>query len=154
MRPLLVQGWRFYDWLFLQQVFVFFKKNFCRIYLTLPVFAEFGNLLLLVASRNQIVVDNITSHAQHIYSLVRDGRNIVAVDFDSVTDRIFWSDTTQDKIWTAYQNGTDRKVVSLSWNADIGRMSRLHGAPVCVCVHFFTCTAAKFFTDVHEVHRC
>nr|XP_042716703.1 low-density lipoprotein receptor-related protein 2 isoform X5 [Chrysemys picta bellii] len=73
--------------------------------------AESGNLLLLVASRNQIVVDNITSQAHSIYSLVRDGRNIVAIDFDSVTDRIYWSDTTQDKIWSAYQNGTDRKIV-------------------------------------------
>ncbi|GAB0191560.1 low-density lipoprotein receptor-related protein 2 [Grus japonensis] len=73
--------------------------------------AESGNLLLLVASRNQIVVDNITSQSHSIYSLVRDGRNIVAIDFDSVTDRIFWSDTTQDKIWSAYQNGTDRKIV-------------------------------------------
>uniref|UniRef100_A0A8C0IK70 Low-density lipoprotein receptor-related protein 2 n=1 Tax=Chelonoidis abingdonii TaxID=106734 RepID=A0A8C0IK70_CHEAB len=70
-----------------------------------------GNLLLLVASRNQIVVDNITSQSHSIYSLVRDGRNIVAIDFDSVTDRIYWSDTTQDKIWSAYQNGTDRKIV-------------------------------------------
>ncbi|XP_074926235.1 low-density lipoprotein receptor-related protein 2 [Chelonoidis abingdonii] len=73
--------------------------------------AESGNLLLLVASRNQIVVDNITSQSHSIYSLVRDGRNIVAIDFDSVTDRIYWSDTTQDKIWSAYQNGTDRKIV-------------------------------------------
>ncbi|XP_025940300.1 low-density lipoprotein receptor-related protein 2 [Apteryx rowi] len=73
--------------------------------------AESGNLLLLVASRNQIVVDNITSQSHSIYSLVRDGRNIVAIDFDSITDRIFWSDTTQDKIWSAYQNGTDRKIV-------------------------------------------
>ncbi|XP_067405392.1 low-density lipoprotein receptor-related protein 2 isoform X6 [Emydura macquarii macquarii] len=73
--------------------------------------AESGNLLLLVASRNQIVVDNITSQAHNIYSLVRDGRNIVAIDFDSVTGRIYWSDTTQDKIWSAYQNGTDRKIV-------------------------------------------
>ncbi|KGL73134.1 Low-density lipoprotein receptor-related protein 2, partial [Tinamus guttatus] len=73
--------------------------------------AESGNLLLLVASRNQIVVDNITSQSHSIYSLVRDGRNIVAIDFDSVTDRIFWSDTTQDKIWSAYQNATDRKIV-------------------------------------------
>uniref|UniRef100_A0A8D0H975 Low-density lipoprotein receptor-related protein 2 n=1 Tax=Sphenodon punctatus TaxID=8508 RepID=A0A8D0H975_SPHPU len=70
-----------------------------------------GNLLLLVASRNQIVADNITSQAHRIYSLIRDGRNIVAIDFDSVTDHIFWSDTTQDKIWSAFQNGTDRKVV-------------------------------------------
>lgn len=74
---------------------------------------ESGNLLLLVASRNQIVADNITSQAYNIYSLVRDGRNIVAIDFDSVTDRIYWSDITQDKIWSAYKNGTDRKIVSL-----------------------------------------
>uniref|UniRef100_A0A8C9EZD8 EGF-like domain-containing protein n=1 Tax=Pavo cristatus TaxID=9049 RepID=A0A8C9EZD8_PAVCR len=73
--------------------------------------AESGNLLLLVASRNQIVVDNITSQSHSIYSLIRDGRNIVAIDFDSTSDRIFWSDTTQDKIWSAYQNGTDRKIV-------------------------------------------
>ncbi|XP_048809593.1 low-density lipoprotein receptor-related protein 2 isoform X5 [Lagopus muta] len=73
--------------------------------------AESGNLLLLVASRNQIVVDNITSQSHSIYSLIRDGRNIVAIDFDSISDRIFWSDTTQDKIWSAYQNGTDRKIV-------------------------------------------
>nr|XP_021127707.2 low-density lipoprotein receptor-related protein 2 isoform X4 [Anas platyrhynchos] len=73
--------------------------------------AESGNLLLLVASRNQIIVDNITSQSHSIYSLIRDGRNIVAIDFDSVTDRIFWSDTTQDKIWSAYKNGTDRKIV-------------------------------------------
>uniref|UniRef100_A0A8C4XVC9 Low-density lipoprotein receptor-related protein 2 n=1 Tax=Falco tinnunculus TaxID=100819 RepID=A0A8C4XVC9_FALTI len=70
-----------------------------------------GNLLLLVASRNQIIVDNITSQSHSIYSLVRDGRNIVAIDFDSLTDRVFWSDTTQDKIWSAYQNGTGRKIV-------------------------------------------
>lgn len=38
----------------------------------------------------------------------------MAIDFDSITDRIFWSDTTQDKIWSAYQNGTDRKIVSLA----------------------------------------
>uniref|UniRef100_A0A8D0FVJ2 EGF-like domain-containing protein n=1 Tax=Strix occidentalis caurina TaxID=311401 RepID=A0A8D0FVJ2_STROC len=75
---------------------------------------ESGNLLLLVASRNQIVVDNITSQSHSIYSLIRDGRNIVAIDFDSVTDRIFWSDTTQDKIWSAFQNGTDRKIVSFA----------------------------------------
>ncbi|XP_029461540.1 low-density lipoprotein receptor-related protein 2 isoform X2 [Rhinatrema bivittatum] len=73
--------------------------------------AESRNLLLLVASRNQIVADNITTQAHNIYSLVRDGRNIVAIDFDSVSNRIYWSDTTQDKIWSAFQNGTDRTVV-------------------------------------------
>lgn len=36
----------------------------------------------------------------------------MAIDFDSITGRIFWSDITEDKIWSAYQNGTDRKIVS------------------------------------------
>ncbi|XP_073701234.1 low-density lipoprotein receptor-related protein 2a [Garra rufa] len=67
--------------------------------------------LLLVASRNQIVSDDILAQPNVIRSLVRDGRNIVAVDFDSVTDRIYWSDTTQDRIWSAHKNGTDRTVI-------------------------------------------
>ncbi|RXM28137.1 Low-density lipoprotein receptor-related protein 2 [Acipenser ruthenus] len=67
--------------------------------------------LLLVASRSQIVSDNITAQPNVIHSLVRDGRNIVAIDFDSVTDRVYWSDTTQDKIWSAYKNGTDRTII-------------------------------------------
>lgn len=66
-----------------------------------------------MASRNQIVSDNIASQPNVIRSLVRDGRNIVAVDFDSVTDRIYWSDTTQDRIWSAHKNGSDRTVVSV-----------------------------------------
>ncbi|XP_072468338.1 low-density lipoprotein receptor-related protein 2 isoform X1 [Notamacropus eugenii] len=73
--------------------------------------AASGNLLLLVASRNQIVADNITSQGHNIYSLIRDGEQIVAIDFDSLSGRIFWSDIRQDKIWSAFQNGTDRKVV-------------------------------------------
>ncbi|KTG44454.1 hypothetical protein cypCar_00026391, partial [Cyprinus carpio] len=64
-----------------------------------------------VASRNQIVSDDILAQPNIIRSLVRDGRNIVAVDFDSVTDRIYWSDTTQDRIWSAHKNGTDRTVI-------------------------------------------
>ncbi|XP_066544684.1 low-density lipoprotein receptor-related protein 2a isoform X1 [Amia ocellicauda] len=67
--------------------------------------------LLLVASRNQIVSDNITAQPNVVRSLVRDGRNIVAIDFDSVTNRVFWSDTTQDKIWSAFKNGSDRTVI-------------------------------------------
>ncbi|XP_020846577.1 low-density lipoprotein receptor-related protein 2 isoform X2 [Phascolarctos cinereus] len=70
-----------------------------------------GNLLLLVASRNQIVADNVTSQEHNIYSLIRDGEHIVAIDFDSLSGRIFWSDVRQDKIWSAFQNGTDRKVI-------------------------------------------
>lgn len=67
--------------------------------------------ILLVASRNQIISDDIISQPNVVRSLVRDGRNIVAVDFDSVTDRVYWSDTTQDKIWSAHKNGSDRIVV-------------------------------------------
>ncbi|XP_043931281.1 low-density lipoprotein receptor-related protein 2 [Protopterus annectens] len=67
--------------------------------------------LLFVASRNQIVMDNITAQPNVIQSVVRDGRTIVAVDFDSVTDRIYWSDITQDKVWSAFQNGTDRQLI-------------------------------------------
>ncbi|XP_077472512.1 low-density lipoprotein receptor-related protein 2a isoform X9 [Stigmatopora argus] len=66
---------------------------------------------LLVASRNHIVQDDITSQPNVVHSLVRDGRNIVALDFDSVVDRVFWSDTSQDRIWSAHKNGSDRTVI-------------------------------------------
>lgn len=56
--------------------------------------------------------DDITSQPNVVHSLVRDGRNIVALDFDSVTDRVFWSDTSQDRIWSATKNGSERTVVS------------------------------------------
>ena len=69
---------------------------------------------LLVASRNQIISDDISSQPNVVHSIVRDGRNIVAVDFDSATDRVYWSDTTQDRIWSAHKNGSDRTVVSAS----------------------------------------
>lgn len=70
------------------------------------------SLLLLVASQNQIIADNITSHVHNIYALIEDGSHIVAIDFDSISGHIFWSDGLDGKIWTALQNGTDRKVVS------------------------------------------
>ncbi|XP_035811393.2 low-density lipoprotein receptor-related protein 2a isoform X1 [Amphiprion ocellaris] len=66
---------------------------------------------LLVASRNQIVQDDITTQPNVVRSLVRDGRNIVALDFDSVTDRVYWSDTSQDRIWSCHKNGSDRTVI-------------------------------------------
>lgn len=68
-----------------------------------------------MASRNQIVQDDITSQPNVVHSLVRDGRNIVALDFDTVTDRIYWSDTSQDRIWSAHKNGSDRTVVSTNF---------------------------------------
>lgn len=68
-----------------------------------------------MASRNQIVQDDITAQPNVVRSLVRDGRNIVALDFDSVADRVYWSDTSQDRIWSANKNGSDRTVVSCSF---------------------------------------
>lgn len=76
------------------------------------LFTDSRQAFLLVASRNQIVQDDITAQPNVVRSLVRDGRNIVALDFDSVTDRVFWSDTSQDRIWSAHKNGSDRTVVS------------------------------------------
>ncbi|KAM4859286.1 low-density lipoprotein receptor-related protein 2 [Thomomys bottae] len=69
------------------------------------------NLLLLVSSLNKVIADNITSQAHNIYSLIEDGSYIVAIDFDSVSGRIFWTDLRQGKAWSAFQNGTDRKVI-------------------------------------------
>ncbi|ELW62289.1 Low-density lipoprotein receptor-related protein 2 [Tupaia chinensis] len=69
------------------------------------------SLLLLVANRNQIVADNITAQVHNIYPLVQNGSHIVAVDFDSISGRIFWSDSGQGKTWSAFQNGTDRRLV-------------------------------------------
>ncbi|XP_051883463.1 low-density lipoprotein receptor-related protein 2a [Pristis pectinata] len=66
---------------------------------------------LMVASRGQLVSENISVWPLVIQSVIRDGRNIVAIDFDSETGRIYWSDVTQDKVWSAFQNGTDRKII-------------------------------------------
>lgn len=77
------------------------------------LFTDSRQAFLLVASRNQIVQDDITTQPNVVRSLIRDGRNIVALDFDSVTDRVYWSDTSQDRIWSAHKNGSDRTVVSL-----------------------------------------
>lgn len=42
---------------------------------------------------------------------VVSGSSIVTVDFDRITSRIYWADASQKKIWSAYQNGTDRREV-------------------------------------------
>ena len=70
------------------------------------------SLLLVVANQNQLIADNITKSMDHMRALIQDGSHIVAVDFDSVRGRIFWSDKTLGKIFSAFQNGTDRKPVS------------------------------------------
>ncbi|XP_052581109.1 low-density lipoprotein receptor-related protein 2 isoform X1 [Peromyscus californicus insignis] len=69
------------------------------------------NLLLVVASRDKIIVDNITAHTHNIYALVQDVSFVVALDFDSVTGRVLWSDLQQGKTWSVFQNGTDQRVI-------------------------------------------
>ncbi|XP_043910917.1 low-density lipoprotein receptor-related protein 2-like [Protopterus annectens] len=67
--------------------------------------------LLLVTSRNQIVSYNLNTEPNVIRSVVTNGVNIADVDFDALTHRIIWADTSEDMIWTAFRNGTDRKVL-------------------------------------------
>lgn len=90
---------------------------------------------LLVASRNQIVQDDITAQPNVVRSVVRDGRNIVALDFDSVTDRVYWSDTSQDRIWSAHKNGSDRTVVSCLLHFVIPNIC----AHLCIYILSYTC---------------
>lgn len=47
-------------------------------------------------------------------SPVITGLSIVTVDFDSVTSKIYWADTKEKKIWSAYQNGTGKQAVRLT----------------------------------------
>ncbi|MEQ2184541.1 hypothetical protein GOODEAATRI_009041, partial [Goodea atripinnis] len=42
---------------------------------------------------------------------VATGSSIVTVDFDRETSRIYWADATQKKIWSAFQNGTEKREV-------------------------------------------
>lgn len=67
--------------------------------------------VLLVAKRSQIVADRINRRPPLIVPVI-SGSGIVSVDFDRVTSRIYWADASQKKIWSAYQNGTDRREVS------------------------------------------
>lgn len=39
------------------------------------------------------------------------GSGIVTVDFDHETSRIYWADAIQKKIWSAFQNGTEKREV-------------------------------------------
>lgn len=94
-------------------IIVFFSSNhwwLCLFYFYFLTGSQ--NLLLLVASQDKIIADNITSEIHNIYSLVQDASYVVALDFDSVTGRVFWSDLNQGKTWSAFQNGTDKRVVS------------------------------------------
>ncbi|XP_053722161.1 low-density lipoprotein receptor-related protein 2 [Synchiropus splendidus] len=66
--------------------------------------------VLLVAKRSQILANQINAKPPLTRPVVT-GSSIVSVDFDRATSRIFWADASQKKIWSAFQNGTDRKEV-------------------------------------------
>uniref|UniRef100_A0A3Q3BE47 Low-density lipoprotein receptor-related protein 2-like n=1 Tax=Kryptolebias marmoratus TaxID=37003 RepID=A0A3Q3BE47_KRYMA len=65
--------------------------------------------VLLVAKRSQIIANNNMKPPQ-MHPVV-SGSSIVTVDFDRVTSKIYWADASQKKIWSAYQNGTQKQEV-------------------------------------------
>ncbi|XP_076154846.1 low-density lipoprotein receptor-related protein 2 [Alosa pseudoharengus] len=66
--------------------------------------------VLLVTKRSQIIADRINFRPPVIQPIV-SGSSIVTVDFDRVSKRIFWADVSQKMIWSAFQNGTDKRKV-------------------------------------------
>uniref|UniRef100_A0A673BR27 EGF-like domain-containing protein n=1 Tax=Sphaeramia orbicularis TaxID=375764 RepID=A0A673BR27_9TELE len=58
----------------------------------------------------QIIANRINMRPPLMRPVV-SGSAIVTVDFDRTTSRIYWADASQKKIWSAYQNGTDRREV-------------------------------------------
>lgn len=65
---------------------------------------------LLVAERSQITLKLINYNPPPMYPVV-GGSSITALDFDSATSRIYWADSLEKKIWSAFRNGTDKKEV-------------------------------------------
>ncbi|XP_054913786.1 low-density lipoprotein receptor-related protein 2 isoform X1 [Poeciliopsis prolifica] len=66
--------------------------------------------VLLVAKRSQILANRLIMRPPLIRPVVT-GSSIVTVDFDRETSRIYWADATQKKIWSAFQNGTEKREV-------------------------------------------
>nr|XP_046225254.1 LOW QUALITY PROTEIN: low-density lipoprotein receptor-related protein 2 [Oncorhynchus gorbuscha] len=65
---------------------------------------------LLVAKRSQIISNKVNLQPPLIHPVV-SGSGIVTVDFDRLTSRIYWADASLKKIFTSFQNGTDRREV-------------------------------------------
>lgn len=66
--------------------------------------------VLLVAKRSQIIANKVNFRPPQMRPVV-SGSSIVTVDFDRATSRIYWADASQKKIWSSFQNGTDKKQV-------------------------------------------
>lgn len=66
--------------------------------------------VLLVAKRSQIIANRINMRPPQMRPVI-SGSSIVTVDFDRMTSRIYWADASQKKIWSSFQNATDRREV-------------------------------------------
>lgn len=67
--------------------------------------------VLLVAKRSQIIANKLYLDPPESRPVVT-GSGIVTVDFDRVTSKIYWADASQKKIWSVFQNGTEKMEVS------------------------------------------
>ena len=80
-------------------------------------FSDATKAYLLIGNYNNILVEILdgsqSTSSTNIYN--RDMRNIAALDFDAQSNRIYWSDSFTNKIYSAFSNGTDTKVVSISY---------------------------------------
>lgn len=75
-----------------------------------PLLLDPAAAILLVTKRSQIIANRIKTRPPQLVP-VASGSSIVTVDFDRQTSRIYWADASQKKIWSAYENGTDRQQV-------------------------------------------
>uniref|UniRef100_A0A3B3E196 Low-density lipoprotein receptor-related protein 2 n=1 Tax=Oryzias melastigma TaxID=30732 RepID=A0A3B3E196_ORYME len=66
--------------------------------------------ILLVAKRSQIIANKLYLDPPESRPVVT-GSGIVTVDFDRVTSKIYWADASQKKIWSVFQNGTEKMEV-------------------------------------------
>lgn len=81
-----------------------------RIWPSPPRLADPVAAVLLVAKRSQIIANHIYAKPP-LVTPVASGSGIVSVDFDRATSRIFWADATQKKIWSSFENGTEKREV-------------------------------------------
>uniref|UniRef100_A0A6Q2Z9A5 Low-density lipoprotein receptor-related protein 2 n=1 Tax=Esox lucius TaxID=8010 RepID=A0A6Q2Z9A5_ESOLU len=72
--------------------------------------ADSAAATLLVTKRSQIISSKVNLRPPLIHPVV-SGSDIVTVDFDHLTDRIYWADTSLKKIYTSFLNGTDIREV-------------------------------------------
>ncbi|PAV62586.1 hypothetical protein WR25_26419 isoform C [Diploscapter pachys] len=67
-----------------------------------------GEMRIYVSNRNRIYWSD--SHLENWKTFSAAVENAIAIAWDSVTDRIYWSDIREKKIFSATRNGTDVKI--------------------------------------------